>query len=402
MKPTRAHDLHDPAMGRVFSAIALLWLGGVGLRLTILAVPPVIPLIRVDLHLSETGVGILSGLPPVLFALAAVPGSLLIARFGALPTLVTGLLATAVGSALRGIVPSALLLYAATVLTAFGVAIMQPSLPPLVRAWMPHRIGFGTAVYTNGLLVGEIIPVALTIPVLLPLLGGSWRGAFMIWALPCIAIALVVLALAPGRSADAVAAPARRWWPDWRTGLIWRVGFMFGAANSMYFTSNAFIPDHLHHLGRDDLISAALTALNLGQLPASLLLLGLAGRLIGRAWPQIVCAVLCIAGVLGIMFGQGWTIVAAAALFGFADAAAFILILALPPLLSRPDDVHRMSAGMFTISYSCAIVTPIVSGLAWDLSGLGALAFAPVGLWACALIALAPTVDLQHARQRSA
>ena len=49
-------------------ALLLLWLAGVALRLTILAVPPVIPLIHDDLHLSETQVGILSGLPMVLFA----------------------------------------------------------------------------------------------------------------------------------------------------------------------------------------------------------------------------------------------------------------------------------------------------------------------------------------------
>ena len=126
------------------------------------AVPPVIPLVTADLHMSATQVGILGGLPAVLFACAAIPGSLLIARFGALATLVIGLLATALGSALRGVVPDVALLYAATVVTAFGVAVMQPALPPLVRAWLPHRIGFGTAVYTNGLLVGEIIPVLLT------------------------------------------------------------------------------------------------------------------------------------------------------------------------------------------------------------------------------------------------
>src|ERR1043166_2104235 len=139
----------------------LLWLAGNGLRITILAVPPVIPLIRVDLGMSETQVGILTGLPSVLFACTAVLGSLLIARFGALNTLIAGLLLTAAGSALRGAAPGIALLYAATILTGFGVAIMHPSLPPLVRAWMPHRIGFGTALFTNGLLVGEILPVAL-------------------------------------------------------------------------------------------------------------------------------------------------------------------------------------------------------------------------------------------------
>ena len=170
-----------PAVRRLFLLLSLLWLAGNGLRITILAVPPVIPLVRTDLRLSETQVGILTGLPQVLFACTAVVGSLLIARFGALATLVAGLFATAAGSALRGFVPDVVLLYAATIITGFGVAIMQPSLPPLVRAWLPHRIGLGTAVFTNGLLVGEILPVALTIPLLLhssPAAGAraSWSG----------------------------------------------------------------------------------------------------------------------------------------------------------------------------------------------------------------------------------
>ncbi|MEA2930487.1 MAG: transporter, family, cyanate transporter, partial [Hyphomicrobiales bacterium] len=194
LAPTEA----DATARRNFLLCALLlWLAGNGLRITILAVPPVIPLIRADLGMSETQVGILTGLPPVLFACTAVLGSLLIARFGALTTLIAGLLVTAAGSALRGAAPEIWTLYAATILTGFGVAIMHPSLPPLVRTWMPHRIGFGTAVFTNGLLVGEILPVALTIPVVLPWLNNSWRESFLLWAAPVVAIALILLLLAP-------------------------------------------------------------------------------------------------------------------------------------------------------------------------------------------------------------
>ena len=40
--------------------LGLLWLAGVGLRLTILVVPPVILLIAADLHLSGTEIGVLS------------------------------------------------------------------------------------------------------------------------------------------------------------------------------------------------------------------------------------------------------------------------------------------------------------------------------------------------------
>ena len=187
---------------RFLLCLLLLWLAGNGLRITILAVPPVIPLIRTDLGMSETQVGILTGLPPVLFAGTAILGSLLIARFGALATLIAGLVATAAGSALRGAAPDVALLYAATIIMGFGVAIMQPSLPQLVRAWLPHRIGFGTAVFTNGLLVGEILPVALTIPLLLPLIGNSWRESFVVWAVPVALIALVIALLAPRQATE--------------------------------------------------------------------------------------------------------------------------------------------------------------------------------------------------------
>jgi cyanate permease len=111
--------------------VVLLWLAGNGMRMTILAVPPLIPLIHRDLQMSETEVGILAGLPVVLFACAAIPGSLLIVRFGAATTVVAGLLITASGSALRGTAPNVLALYAATVVTGFGVALMHPSMPPL-------------------------------------------------------------------------------------------------------------------------------------------------------------------------------------------------------------------------------------------------------------------------------
>jgi CP family cyanate transporter-like MFS transporter len=325
-----------------------------------------------------------------------VLGSLLIARFGALTTLIAGLLATAAGSALRGAAPEIWTLYAATIVTGFGVAIMHPSLPPLVRGWLPTRIGFGTAVFTNGLLVGEILPVALTIPVVLPWLDNSWRESFLLWAAPVVAIALILLLLAPRPPEIAQKAP-QRWWPDWHDPLIWRLGIALGVANAMYFTANAFLPDYLHHLGRADLVSAALTALNVGQIPASLLLLAIAGKLERAIWPHLVCGAGALAAVTGIVLLPGPGIVACAALLGFFNAAILILMLAMPPLLAPPDDVHRVSAAMFTISYSCAVITPIFSGLLWDMTGVAWTAFVPLGACAVVLMAIAPGIRFERA-----
>jgi MFS transporter, CP family, cyanate transporter len=382
--------------GYLLKCVALLWLAGVALRLTVLAVPPVIPQIHADLNLSETEVGILTGLPQVLFACAAVAGSLLIARLGALRTLIIGLILNAAASGLRGAVPAVAPLYAATIVMAFGVAIMQPALPPLTRQWLPARVGFATAVYSNGLLIGEILPTALTIPFVLPLIGDSWRVDFLAWAIPSALIALVVAAFAPrAPEPGESAASSRRWWPDWRDRLIWRLGLMLGSITSMYFGSNAFIPDYLRHIDRPDLIGPALTSLNLGQLPASLLLLAVAGQIERRTWPYTLCGVLCLVSVLGLVFAPGIGIVAAAGLLGFAAGGTFVLILALPPLISPPGDVHRVSAAMLTIAYACAVIVPILSGLTWDVTGRGALAFLPIGACAVLVLILAPTIRFE-------
>jgi len=385
------------ARASMLTALALLWLAGVALRLTILAVPPVIPLIHTDLSLSATQIGILTGLPSMLFAIASVPGALLIARLGVGTAMIVGLALNALGGALRGTLPDVAWLYAMTVVMGAGVAIMQVSMPPAVRAWLPHRTGFATAVYTNGLLVGEILPVALMLPLVLPLVG-SWQWGFAFWSAPVAVIALLVLALAPRPTPEAAAtALRRRWWPDWKSHLIWRLGIMLGTVNAMYFASNAFLPDYLASNGLRDWISPALSALNIGQLPASFLLLAFARRLELKAWPFVVCGFLCAIATAGIVFGSGAVVVAATTLMGFTAAGILVLALALPPLLAAPDDVHRVTAAMFTISYSCAVIVPVISGALWDLSGIPALAFLPIALCGILLIVLAPAIN--HVRR---
>ncbi len=380
------------AQAHFVTSLLLLWLAGVALRLTILAVPPVIPMIHDELNLSATEVGILTGLPSMLFAIAAVPGSLLIARLGISAALVVGLAVAAVGGALRGVLPDVIWLYAMTVVMGGGVAIMQVTMPPAARAWAPHRIGFATAVYTNGLLIGEILPVALMLPLVLPFVGGRWQLGFVVWSVPVAIIAALVMMLAP-RTTNGPTLVRRRWWPDWRNTLIWRLGIMLGTINATYFATNAFLPDYMRSGGQSEWISAALSGLNIGQLPASFLLLAFASRLERRAWPYVVCGVLCVTATGGIVFGTGAWVVAAATLQGFSAAAILILVLALPPLLSPPDDVHRVSAAMFTISYSFAVIVPVISGLVWDLTGVASTAFLPIALCGIVLVILAPAIN---------
>jgi CP family cyanate transporter-like MFS transporter len=69
------------------------------------------------------------------------------------------------------------------------------------------------------------------------------------------------------------------------------------------------------------------------------------------------------------------------------------LALALPSVLSAPDDVHRTSAGMFTISYSIAMVLSVAAGWLWDFTHTPIAAFVPVTLCALLVVALASTAN---------
>jgi len=53
---------------------------------------------------------------------------------------------------------------------------MQVTMPPAVRAWLGRIASALPPPFTpTGCLIGEILPVALMLPLVLPLVGGSWQ-----------------------------------------------------------------------------------------------------------------------------------------------------------------------------------------------------------------------------------
>jgi MFS transporter, CP family, cyanate transporter len=366
--------------GGLFRSLFALWFAGVAMRMTILVMPPVIPLVHAELQMSETQVGLLIGLPLAIFALAAVPGSLLAARVGASLAVVIGMTITAFAGAARGLAVDVATLYAAAIATGFGVALMQPAMPALVHEWLPARVALGTVCYSAGMLMGAALAPVLTIPFVLPL-AGSWRLDLIYWGVPALALVPIFYLLSPkiAEHHEAVSAVGRLWWPDFKSPLIWLLGLCLGSNNSAYFTTNAFLGDYLSSFGRADLLGPALAWLNGAQMLALLILFPLAHKLQRRAWPYLIFGPMLLAAFLGMIFlSSGFGISVAATMVGFTTAITLPTTLALPPLLSSPGDVHRTAAGMFTISYSCAIAIPTISGALWDLTGRPWTAFVPL------------------------
>ncbi len=389
-----------PLVGGAVSLLCLLWLAGVAMRMTLLTVPPVIPLIHEELRMSETQIGLLIGLPLALFAIAAVPGSLLIARIGTRRALILGMIIAAFAGGARGAAINVWTLYAAAIATGFGIAIMQPGMPTLVREWLPGRVGVGTIAYSNGMVVGAMLPSILTIPLVLPLVGGSWRLNLFVWAGAAFVIAVVFFLASPHEHREKAnpgfTATGGRWWPEWKNPVIWLVAFAFGCNNSPFFGANAFLGDYLASRGQSHVLGWALAGLNGAQVIALIILILTAKWLQRRAWPFLLFGPGMLAGFLGLLlFRSPVAIVFSTGLIGISTAVTMTPTLALPALLVPPADVPRTAAGMFTISYTCAIVIPTICGALWDVTGKPWTAFVPLCL-CCVGLAVFGTIAARY------
>ena len=145
--------------------------------------------------------------------------------------------------------------------------------------------------------------------------------------------------------------------------------------------------------------------MNGSQLVASTLLLISAQRLERRVWPYVVFGPAPLFGVIGIVLGGagggGAAVVSAAVLVGASLAVTFALMFALPAILSAPSAVHRISAGMFTVSYGFAVVVPIICGALWDITGHPWAAFVPMALCAIMQATLGTLLGVRAGRHRA-
>lgn len=345
----------------------LLWLAGVYLRIPILVAPPLAPFIGGELALSQTLTGALTTLPILMLAIGAMPGSLSISRIGPRNTLALAMVVMVIGSAGRGLAPDTLTLMLTSAVMGLGIAMMQPALPALLPRWLePKHLAFGSAIYMNGMLMGEFIGAGITLPVIMPLLDNSWRATMLAWSLPAL---LVVTALfLPKRD---LARPTRKvaWLPDWKNPLTLKLGLLLGVSGSLFFGVNAYLGAFLEQRGEFDNLTEALFWYNFAQVVASLIMLKMARYWVGKKAPLIIMLILSLLGTIGMLVFTGWWAIASATFMSFTAGVLLIMMVALPPLLVPASDTGRLSAGNFLVGYTIAFTVPMLGGLLSDWTG---------------------------------
>ncbi len=376
-----------------YGMLAILWLVGWTLRVPILTAPPLATNIANSFGLGEASIGALTMLPIVAVAFGAIPAAWVITKFGLRVAIVGGLICAGAASVGRGQVPSAELLFFASVIMGLGIAVCQTALPLATRTWTPTHLALGSTVYLNGMMAGELSAAGLTRPIILPLANFDWRIALILWTVPILIVAILVLLSRPrpANTDDSSNLPDSQnpspvtSIPSLRDRRVWQYGILLGSSVLAFFIINAYSGSVLKARGESEALSALLLAYNTTPLLASLCLL-LVPHWIGKRAPIAISGIAAVIGLAGFIIFDSWLSWISALLVGYAATVKTILLISLPPKIANGTAVTRLSAGMTLIGFSLAFITPLIGGWIADTTGTvvvalyPALAFLIIGL----------------------
>lgn len=260
--------------------IALAWLATVvlvtlNLRPFLTAIGPLTPTIQAHTGLGLQALAWLTLLPMALMGAGTWLAPALLPRLGARPTLALALTLLALGCALR-LAPAWLLATAA--LCGVGVALVQGTLPGLIKLHTPRHVAPMMGVYSASLMGGGALGAQLS-PLALQW-GLGWSGALALWTLPVLA-ALALAWWQLGRMATPAAGATQRGASAWllRRPRTWYLMLAFGLMNGGYASMIAWLAPHYQELGWSAAQSGTLVALlSIAQAAAALLLPVLAAR----------------------------------------------------------------------------------------------------------------------------
>ncbi len=237
------------------------------LRTPIIAPTAILPAIQEGTGFSAAGLGLLTGLPVLLFALATPLAGKLITRLGAETTVLACLTGVLVGTVLRSVGPSWLVLTGTGII---GVAITLGNIvvPVIIRREVPwEQVSMVTGLYSAMMNIGSMATLIGTGPLAAAF---GWRWALAAWALLAFIglgfwMVLIRVRIRRGREAaraaeaatvgtetdpTAEAAPpaSKQKWsqaPAAFRGIIALLIITFSGQSIAYYTTTTWLPSYL-------------------------------------------------------------------------------------------------------------------------------------------------------------
>lgn len=353
---------------RTLLLVGILFIA-INLRTALSSVGPLIDMIRLDVGLSDTLLGLLTTLPLIAFGVVSTITPLFTKRFGIGNTLLGALILLTAGIIIRSS-GGVFQLYLGTTLLGIAIAFGNVLIPALIKRNFPDKAGFVTSLYSGIMSLGAAFAAGLSVPLARELNLG-WRGSLGVWALLAI-LALIIWIPNIKRINDI--APRRSFKEAMRklsgSSLVWRLALYMGLQSLAFYVILAWLPAILIDRGFDALYAGWMLSLSQAT--------GIIGAIFIPIWAGsrkdqrlvIVCLiiveVIALVGLLipGIGFVELWI-----GLIGMVLGGTFGLALLL--IVLRSDDAEtaaELSGIVQSIGYFIAASGPFIVGVIYDLT----------------------------------
>jgi CP family cyanate transporter-like MFS transporter len=354
---------------------AILMIGvlitAVNLRISIIAVSPLLDDIRDDLGLSSTVAGLLTTLPVLCFGLFAPIAPRLAYRFGLDHALAGAMIVLTVAIALRSL-PSTAVLFLATALIGMAIGVGNVLLPATIKRDFPLQTGLMTGLLTMAISASGTIGAGLTVP-LQDATGFDWRGTLALWAIPVV---VAVVALAPRLRFHAESSAQRTARPRvridlWRDPVAWSVTGIMGLQSFSFYALAAWFPTMMIDNGMShDRAGLLLSLTNFAGFFSAFLVPVFASRRRSQE-PYVIATIgLWFIALLGLLVAPMSAPVLWVIIWGLAAGSALSLSLSFFTLRA-PNTQHaaQLSGMAQTVGYIVAATGPFIVGFLHDRTG---------------------------------
>jgi len=383
-----------------WTILAVLFLARAAMAVQFQSVGSLGPILAQDLALDYAAIGTLIGLYMLPGVVIALPGGVLMQRFGATTIALAGLAAMVAGGALMGTTTSFAALIAGRVVSGTGAVLLNVALTKMTADWFAGR----EIVTAMSILIASWpFGIALALIGFVPLASTYGWSAVMNAGAACSLASLVLIALAyrpPPGTANSEAAKlelnlTRREWL-----LVILAGAAWGIFNVGYIDLVSFAPALFVARGYSLAQASGLISIIGWVMIVSIPLSGYAAEASRR--PHAVTAA-------GLVLAAGSIVLMAAGVAPLAVFAVVALVVGLPagPIMALPAQALRAesrASGMgvfYTCYYAAMAVLPGLAGMARDLADSPAApVLAAAAMMLAALASLAGFVAV--ARERKA
>lgn len=359
-------------------ARSTLWLGvgvvllALNLRPLVVAVSPLLDMIRADTGLSTGAAGLLTTVPVLCFGVLAPLAPRLGRSLGLEPALLLTMVVITAGAAVRLLPPLAALL-AGTVLIGAGIALANVLLPGLIKRDFPGRVGLMTGLYTMTLSGAPALAAGLSVP-LAQATGLGWRPVLAAWGV--LAVVAIIVWLPQVRrhtrvSADEARAAEHPVRGLWRNRVAWTVTFFMGLQSMTYYTLVAWLPTLLVDAGMSEESAGLMLSLcNVVAIAGAFLAPVLASRMRRRGMIVVISTGSYAVGLVGLWLDPVGGAYAWMVLIGLGVGTS--ISLALLYIVQRaPDTRHaaQLSSMAQSVGYVLAAFGPLVLGVVHQATG---------------------------------